>query len=100
MKNTMLIRKTALLCTLLALLVGTHPASAQTSAGTNQVARPARPTPPTRDPHTPGYVAATELPDGATPPVTAEGNFILGPTHDRAPEMTVQTNILQGKVYD
>src|ERR1700690_1641316 len=42
--------------------------------------RPARPTPPARDPNTPGYVAAKELPDGAVPPVDADGNFILGPT--------------------
>ncbi len=41
----------------------------------------ARPTPPTRDPHTPGYVKATELPDGANPPL-ADGNYILGPTHN------------------
>ena len=42
---------------------------------------PARPTPPTRDPHTPGYVTAKELPDGAVPPADADGNFIIGPTH-------------------
>jgi len=41
-------------------------------------AQTARPTPPTRDPHTPGYVAATELPDGTLSPATADGNFILG----------------------
>ena len=41
-----------------------------------------RPTPPTRDPHTPGYVTAKELPDGAIPPANADGNFIIGPdTH-------------------
>ena len=44
---------------------------------------------PTRDPHTPGYVKARELPDGANAPVNAGGNFILGPTHNPAPEMTV-----------
>src|SRR6187401_392583 len=53
-------------------------------------ATPPRPTPPTRDPHTPGYVAATELPDGTLPPVDAEGNFIVGPTHNPAPETLVQ----------
>ncbi len=37
--------------------------------------------PPTRDPHSPGYVAAKELPDGANAPPDADGNFILGPTH-------------------
>src|SRR4051812_46879667 len=44
-------------------------------------ARPERPTPPTRDPHTAGYVAARELPDGSLPPANDDGNFILGPTH-------------------
>ncbi len=62
-------------------------------------ARPARSAPPTRDPHTPGYVAATELSDGANAPVNAEGNFIIGPTHDRASEMVVNTNVPQGTVY-
>jgi len=41
-----------------------------------------RSAPPARDPHTPGYVDARELPDGATPPANADGNFILGPSHD------------------
>ncbi len=62
--------------------------------------RPARPTPPTRDPHTPGYVSATELPDGANAPATTDGNFILGPTHDPAPEMSVREGVPQGTVYD
>ncbi len=44
-------------------------------------APPARPTPPTRDPNTPGYVTAKELPDGANAPSDADGNFIIGPTH-------------------
>jgi iron(III)-enterobactin esterase len=58
-----------------------------------------RPVPPTRDPHTPGFVTATELPDGAVPPVNVDGNFILGPTHAPAPEMTVQEGVPQGTVY-
>ncbi len=33
---------------------------------------------PTRDPHTPGYVTATELPDGVVPAPTDDGNFIIG----------------------
>ena len=37
---------------------------------------------------TPGYVTAKELPDGAVPPPDADGNFIIGPTHNPAPEMT------------
>ena len=43
-------------------------------------------TPPTRDPHSPGYVAAKELPDGVNAPPDADGNFILGPTHKPSPE--------------
>jgi enterochelin esterase-like enzyme len=44
----------------------------------------ARPTPPTRDPRTPGYVTARELPDGANPPANVDGNFIIGPTYGAA----------------
>ncbi len=61
---------------------------------------PIRPTPPTRDPNAPGYVTARELPDGTNPPANVDGNFIIGPTHNRAPEMAVQTNMPQGTVYD
>ena len=63
-------------------------------------ARPRRPPPPTRDPHTPGYVAAKELPDGAVPPVNEDGNFIIGPTHNPAPEMTVKEGVPQGEVIE
>lgn len=48
---------------------------------------PARPTPPTRDPHTAGYVEAKELPDGEVPSADKDGNFIIGPTHAAAAEM-------------
>jgi enterochelin esterase family protein len=58
----------------------------------------ARPTPPTRDPHTPGYVAAMELPDATVAPKDADGDFILGPTHNPAPEMTLQEGVPQGTV--
>ena len=58
-----------------------------------------RPTPPTRDPHTAGYVTATELPDGAVPPPDANGNFIVGPTHPPAPEMTVRDDVPHGTVH-
>ncbi|HWD99531.1 MAG TPA: alpha/beta hydrolase-fold protein [Bryobacteraceae bacterium] len=63
-------------------------------------ARPARPVSPTRDPHTPGYVTAKELPDGDVPSPTADGNFILGPTHNPAPEMAVKEGVPQGTVYE
>jgi enterochelin esterase-like enzyme len=60
----------------------------------------ARPAPPTRDPNTPGYVTARELPDGVLPPADADGNFIIGPTHDPAPEMAVREGVSQGTVYN
>ena len=65
-----------------------------------QTAPPPRPAPPTRDPNTPGYVAAKELPDGAVPPADVNGNFIIGPTHAPAPEMTVQDGVPQGTVHN
>ena len=68
-----------------ALLLLLAVASAQTPTPPTP-AQPTRPAPPTRDPHTPGYVQAKELPDGAVPPSNADGNFILGPTHTPAPE--------------
>jgi iron(III)-enterobactin esterase len=55
-----------------------------------QAQQTARPVPPTRDPHAPGYVNAKELPGGTVPPADADGNFIIGPTHTPAPEMTAQ----------
>ena len=55
---------------------------------------------PTRDPHTAGFVTAKDLPDGAIPPANADGNFILGPTHTRAPELTAQPGVPQGKVIE
>jgi enterochelin esterase family protein len=62
-------------------------------------AAPPRPQPPTRDPLTPGYVTAKELPDGTVPPADADGNFVIGPTHPTAPEMTVNESVPQGTVY-
>jgi iron(III)-enterobactin esterase len=76
-------------------------ATVQTTTPTAQAAAPAaRPTPPTRDPNTPGYVTAKELPDGAVPPPDVDGNFIVGPTHNPAPEMTVQDGVPQGTIYN
>lgn len=54
---------------------------------------------PIRDPHTSGYVPAKELPDGTIPSPHSNGNFIIGPTHDPAPESKVQTNLPQGTIY-
>ena len=58
-----------------------------------------RPTPPTRDPHTPGYVSSTELPDGTVPPADVDGNFIIGPTHGAAAEMLVRHGVPKGAIY-
>jgi enterochelin esterase-like enzyme len=55
---------------------------------------------PLRDPLTPGYVKATELPDGEVPLVGADGNFIIGPTHVPAPEMSpVAAGEPKGTIY-
>src|SRR5258707_12986465 len=78
----------------IAILIGLMTGGSQTTApGT-------RPVPPTRDPNTPGYVTAKELPDGAVPPPDADGNFIIGPTHEPAPEMAVQEGVPQGQVFN
>ena len=83
---------------LAALLVAAG-AGAQTAVTPAPPAPTARPTPPTRDPHTPGYVTATELPDGALPSPDASGNFIVGPTHERAREMIVRDDVPHGAVH-
>src|SRR5262245_11906690 len=93
---------TSLLCLILGCLAAANSTSAQTNTSAPAAAVPSRPprlTPPTRDPHTAGYVEAKELPDGTVPPANIEGNFIIGPTHNPAPEMT-QTNLSHGKVFD
>ena len=88
----------ALLGTVLFVVAGGIPAMAQVT--NTATTRPARPTPPTRDPHAPGFVSATDLPDGTLPPADADGNFIIGRTHNRAPETSVQTGVPQGTVYE
>src|SRR4051794_40742183 len=94
---------------LISLTTGLDPASAQAPTpaspaaqppAANAPARPPRPPAPTRDPKTPGYVTATDLPDGANAPVKTDGNFILGPTHNPAPEMTLQEGVPHGEVFE
>jgi enterochelin esterase family protein len=58
-----------------------------------------RPIPPTHDPRTPGYVQAKELPDGTIPSPTADGNFIIGPTHPAAPGMS-SPDLTHGEVIE
>ena len=98
MKIVKITHRAALFCMALNFIAGTNPAFAQTTNQTSVAQR--RASPPTRDPHTPGYVTATELPDGEIPTADVDGNFIVGPTHRRAPEMTVDTNVPQGTVYN
>ena len=86
MKIAKIIQNAALLCAVLNLMAGLNPAMAAP--------------PPTRDPNSPRYVTAKELPDGTVPPANADGNFIIGLTHHPAPEMILQTNVPQGTVYN
>ena len=53
----------------------------------------------TRDPHTPGFVEANDLPDGQLPPADADGNFSIGPTHRRSPDATTQPDVPRGEVH-
>ena len=67
---------------------------------TASAAHPERPQPPTRDPHTAGYVEAKELPDGAVPPANKDGNFILGPTHTPRAGVGLLDAPLKGRVVE
>ena len=59
-----------------------------------------RPTPPARDPHSPGYVPATDLPDGTVPPPDADGNFVIGPTHTPAFESIPHDGVPKGRIVE
>jgi iron(III)-enterobactin esterase len=69
-----------------------------------QSAAPVQPTeraaPPIRDPHTPGYVAAKELPDGTNPPANADGNFIIGPTYVAPAQISDDDSLPSGTVTE
>src|SRR5580658_8178062 len=82
---------------LICLMAGLSPAMAQAPAKANSGARPPA---PTRDPNTPGYVQAKELPDGAIPSAKEDGNFIVGPTHNPAPEMAANESVPKGDVFE
>ena len=71
-------------------LVGANDSGAQAAT---------RPTPPTRDPHTPGYVTATELTDGSVPSADLDGNFIIGPTHTPALETIAHEGVPHGTIH-
>ncbi len=83
-------------------LAQTPPQTAPPQPAPAPAVGPPRPAAPTRDPKTSGYATATlatELPDGAIPPVDATGNFVVGPTHPPAPEMTDQDGVPHGLVH-
>ena len=61
---------------------------------------PQRSTPPTRDPNTPGYVSQKELPDGQNPPANADGNFVIGPTHRAALDLSPRNQLSNGRVIE
>jgi predicted alpha/beta superfamily hydrolase len=87
----------------LCLIAPATPAFPQASAPSPAqpaAAPPSRPARPTRDPNTPGFVAAKELADGVNAPADADGNFILGPTYNPAPEMSVQPGVPNGTVFE
>jgi iron(III)-enterobactin esterase len=85
---------------MLALFIGAstvvQPTFAQSVATRQHIERVA---PPTRDPNAPGYVSAIELPNGATPPASVDGDFVIGPTHDAAPGMA-QADAPKGTVIE
>lgn len=62
--------------------------------------RRGRTSPPGRDPNQAGFVKAKELPDGAVPPATEDGNFIIGPTHKAADDMSPQEGVPKGMVSE
>ena len=60
---------------------------------------PARKAPPTRSPDAPGTPSFTVISQpGLNPPVTADGNFLIGPDYLPAPELTPVKEIPKGKV--
>jgi enterochelin esterase family protein len=85
-------------CLSIALLVSgfINPAFGQSAPPAQHTERPA---PPTRDPNSPGYVTAKELPDGSVPPPNANGNFVIGPSHP-AQETTGPSTVPRGTVIE
>ena len=85
------------ICLLVSLVAVSNLASGQSPPSPQPTERLA---PPTRDPNTPGYVTAKELPDGSIPPANVDGNFILGPTHEIPPQTSAQGDIPKGTVIE
>ena len=55
-------------------------------------------TPPPRDPANPAYPQATALADRTLPPAGSDGNLVIGPTHEPAPEAVPHPGIPHGTV--
>ena len=86
---------------LISLIAGAGPAMTQSRTPAPSAAvLSTRPMPPARDPNTHGYVTAKELPDGTNAPANADGNFIIGPTHNPGPDMSTQEGVPQGTVFE
>jgi len=83
-----------------------HPRSASACRWASPLCFPSppqqpRPTPLRRAiPTLPAMSRATSLPDATLPPANKDGNFILGPTHPPAPEMTANPSVPQGTVTE
>ncbi|MGP0017140.1 MAG: alpha/beta hydrolase [Candidatus Sulfotelmatobacter sp.] len=85
------------ICFVAGLITAANAVAGQTPPPAQHAERPA---PPTRDPNTAGYVAAKELPDGVNAPANADGNFILGPTHEVPADAAAQNGIPKGAVVE
>jgi enterochelin esterase-like enzyme len=81
-----------------ALGVGTDNRAALDASSDSRSTLDLKTSPPTRDPRSPGYPAATELPDGQLPSPRQDGNFIVGPTHPEAPEMVERAGVARGRI--
>ncbi len=79
-------------------LAALTPAFSQSSPPSAQPTE--RPAWPTRDPNTPGYVSAKDLPDGSIPPADTDGNFIIGPTYTVPPDLPAPGAVLQGTIIE
>ena len=95
MRSRGLLQHIAILATLCS---ATHSIQAQTPPA--PTTHRERPLPPARDPHTPGYVQAQELPDGGLPAPDKDGDFLIGPTHKRSPELPDSDSTPNGRIIE
>ena len=84
--------------TSLAMAIGLAATAVSLLAQNPQPANPPQ-GPPTRDPLSPEYVKATELPDGMVPPVNANGNFIISAAHPPSPDIAARDGVPKGTIH-